>query len=453
MSRRITIAAGAIPLLVFLAVYTPAVGLGFISDDYRWVRESHVTHISDVGRLFRQDNGFYRPLVSLTFAANRAIGGIDPRPYGLTNLGLALACAALLALLCRRLGLTAAAAAFAALVWLLNFHGINMALLWISGRTALVLIIAALGAANAVVSRKTLLAGLLVLCALFAKEEAVLLPFTLIAWSLILGHHRDGGWRHVTILVMLFACDLIAYFWLRSGTHAMTPATAPAFYHLTLSPAALVRNLAEYADRSLTFAVAVTLLGILILKRTGSRLRVPLTTLWLAASWYIGGCAITTLVPSRSSLYACLPSIAAAIVCAEICGMLWRQASHTRQRLALAAVAVVPILCLPAYVARNHRWTDLARFSTTVTDYLAPHVVTLPPDSWIVLVDEDGVRVNLRSAFGDLLPDAFALSANHAIRVWVESAQGPLGESVPPCAECQSKRFVVRDRQIYVAPQ
>ena len=58
---------------------------------------------------------------------------------GVTNVALALVGAALVYGLARAFSLPWGAAAFAGSLWLLNFHGINMAVLWISGRTALLL--------------------------------------------------------------------------------------------------------------------------------------------------------------------------------------------------------------------------------------------------------------------------------------------------------------------------
>ena len=63
-----------------------------------------------------------------------------------------------------------------AALWLLNFHGIRTAVLWVSGRTALVVILASTLSALAVVRGRTGLALLALAAAVFAKEEAVLLP-------------------------------------------------------------------------------------------------------------------------------------------------------------------------------------------------------------------------------------------------------------------------------------
>lgn len=70
--------AALLPVAVFLAVYLPRVGHGFILDDYRWVLESRIATVSDVVALFTHNNGFYRPVVALTFGLDHALVGIEP---------------------------------------------------------------------------------------------------------------------------------------------------------------------------------------------------------------------------------------------------------------------------------------------------------------------------------------------------------------------------------------
>lgn len=105
-SRLATPASAAVLLVAaFLAAYVPDAGRGFIKDDFRWVRETRLDSIRDAPKLFARTDGFYRPLVSLTFAANSAASGITPVAFGLTNVALAIAGAILLFVLARRLGL------------------------------------------------------------------------------------------------------------------------------------------------------------------------------------------------------------------------------------------------------------------------------------------------------------------------------------------------------------
>src|SRR4029079_17831088 len=93
---------------------------------------------------------------------NRLACGVEhPRCYGLVNFALVIACAVGVAILTSAIVRSTGAAIAAAAIWLFNWHGINMAVLWISGRTSLALVLfATLGAAAFVMRRWTLAAAL-----------------------------------------------------------------------------------------------------------------------------------------------------------------------------------------------------------------------------------------------------------------------------------------------------
>jgi hypothetical protein len=119
------------PWLVFVAVYAPSAGHGFISDDFGWILHDRLENATGIARILFQDNGFYRPIVGISFALNEAAFGVDARPYGIVNVILALICGLLMFALGRSLRLARDSALCAAGLWLLNFHGINIAVLWI----------------------------------------------------------------------------------------------------------------------------------------------------------------------------------------------------------------------------------------------------------------------------------------------------------------------------------
>ena len=158
-TSRGTLLAAAVLLAILIAIYGPGIGKGFVKDDVVWVGNNHVTSWADVRALLVRTDGFYRPLVAATFAVDRAIYGVEPFGFGVTNLLLLLLGAAALAYLGTTLGLRATTAIVTAGVWALNFHAVNMAVLWLSGRTALCVVIAALLAAAAVVKRRPVAAG------------------------------------------------------------------------------------------------------------------------------------------------------------------------------------------------------------------------------------------------------------------------------------------------------
>src|SRR5258706_6143016 len=92
--------------IVFVAaVYFPDVGRGFIKDDFTWIRAARAATAAPVTLIRQPDAGFYRPLVTLSFAVDAAVHGWQPRGYGWTNLSLYVLCTAAVALLTLALGL------------------------------------------------------------------------------------------------------------------------------------------------------------------------------------------------------------------------------------------------------------------------------------------------------------------------------------------------------------
>jgi hypothetical protein len=148
--------AAATLLAILIAIYGPGIGKGFVKDDVVWVGANHVTSWTDVRALLFRTDGFYRPVVATTFALDRAVHGLAPFGFGVHESDPAVARACTLGYLATSLGLRPTTAVVVAGVWTLNFHAVNMAVLWLSGRTALCVVIPALLAAAAVVRGKPL---------------------------------------------------------------------------------------------------------------------------------------------------------------------------------------------------------------------------------------------------------------------------------------------------------
>src|SRR5258707_599382 len=183
--------------IVFVAaVFCPDVGRGFIKDDFTWIRTAQAATTNPVTLIRQPDAGFYRPVVTLTFAFDYAVHGWKARGYGWTNLALYVLCVAAVAVLALAIELPLPVAALSAFLWAVNPHGVNMAILWLSGRTALLLALFSLLAAAAFVRRWYGAAAVLVACALLSKEEAVALPFILLAWVWVKSGSRPP-WRAI----------------------------------------------------------------------------------------------------------------------------------------------------------------------------------------------------------------------------------------------------------------
>jgi hypothetical protein len=443
--------AYAAPFVVFLAVYLPAAGRGFISDDFVWILHNRVRAGSDIWRIVTTDNGFYRPAVALSFAWNELAFGLDPKAYGLINVGLALLCAIAVFQLARALNLPRGAAAFGASLWLLNLHGVNMAVLWISGRTTLLATAAAAGCAAAVLRRRFITASVLLAVAVASREDAITLPLVTTVWLYALQPRESR--RTVVLWIIAGSAIAAAYLGVRSTTHAMTPANAPAYYAFTTSLPTVGRNLLEYADRTMTTtAAAVSLLAILIRPAMQSDKQL-LSIVLCGGLWLAAFLLPALLLPVRSSLYACLPSVGACIVAAVLAHRWWRATTQARRQYALVAAVAILLLLWPVYRARAARWVHMAEFSTHAIAELKAATSQLPEDANVLILDDRSERANIASVFGTMLRDAFLLMSARYMTFYVEppiAGADFRSGSLRTCGGCEDVTLSVRDGRLRV---
>ena len=438
-------AASFLPFAALAAVYGPAAGHGFIADDFRWILESRTSGLRDAAALFSKSIGFYRPVVSLTFAADAALFGTQPLGYGLTNLALAALSASLLYLLLRALSLPTGAALFGSALWLFNPHGMNTAILWTSGRTALLLTAFALGAALAMVRGRPVWFLVCLAGALLSKEEAVTLPVILLVWRLALRGRRVAPVSSLFVWIGGSLAVIAAYAILRSLSGAMTPSTAPYYYAFTSDPRLIARNVFEYLDRAATLPAGVTALALLLMRPASRTPLISTPILICGLAWLAGGYAITVFLPIRSSLYACYPSIGACLIAADVCARRWTAADdRSRARAAAAGIVVTIVLAAVVYV-RSRDFVANADFSTSTLRDLVDLTKDVPSESTVVIEDDRGRRPNLESAFGASLGDAYLLSAGRRLQFWIDppSHDASAAGLTPPCEACVRLRLAV----------
>ena len=442
-------------IATLLAIYLPGLGHGFIKDDFVWIASNQIVGLADLIAVFRHAPDFYRPLVALSFTADWWLFGSEPLAYGLTNLALLLAAAAALGSLAVALGMNRGSALVAAALWSLSFHGINMSVLWISGRTALLATLFALLAARAFTRGRAWPAAGWALLAMLSREDAVLLPFVLLAWTALLPPADVGGGKRgpriysrrvVRRTGPLFAV-LAAYLAARAGAGAMTLWTAPVFYRFTLDPVTVSRNVLEYLDRAATLPVAAAL----VMAAIAGTLPRPTARQWrhaaLGAMWMIGGYGLTVLLPVRSSLYAVGPGAGSALAGAALLAAIWGSVTPRVRRRMVGAAVLATVLAVPVHWSRNDRWVQWARLSTHVLDEIAPVAAGLPPDRVVWLDDDRSVRTNLDAAFGTLIEEAVRVRTGVTRRVWIEPPviDWRTAGLVPPDAKDIAARFALRD--------
>jgi hypothetical protein len=440
-----------VPILALAAAYLPHLGRGFLKDDFGWILGSRVDGVTGVLDLFARHNGFYRPLVSFSFTLSEACFGLDPWPYGLTNLLLVALAAWAVAGLMRSLGASAGLGLAAAAIWALNPHGIGMAVLWISGRTSLLLTLFAVLAAGAFVRGRVAWAAAFTLLALFSKEEAALLPAILFAWAGLSGGDEPAfDWKTAARRSWPLLIPLAIYLLLRSRTTAFLPWSAPSFYAPTLSPGALARNVLEYLDRACTFPAAVVILASALAARRPRLDAQERRWALLGLAWLAGGYGLTVFLPVRSSLYALFPSVGAAIAAAALLRGIWRGVGERgAQRLKLAA-AVAPLLLLPLYWSRNLRLAREAEFASQMVADLRAAAPDFAAGSLVVLEDAREGRRTLASVFGSLMLPAIRVATGvESARVWVEPAPPEAGAAgLEPPGEGPVVRYALRDGRL-----
>jgi tetratricopeptide (TPR) repeat protein len=192
----------------------------------------------------------YRPLTTLTYALDHAVGGLSPAGYHATNVLLHVVVSLLVLALSLRLGLPLAAAAAGAVLFAV--HPVHVEVVAnVAGRkdslaTAFALL-AVLGHARALAKparRWSVLPPLAFAAALLSKESGVAALGGIVAWDLLLG--RDG-WKarrgRALLLYVAYAVTLGLYLgarWRAVGSLGIPVATIPfvenPLPHLPLGP-------------------------------------------------------------------------------------------------------------------------------------------------------------------------------------------------------------------------
>jgi hypothetical protein len=427
---------GIAGLLLLLGVYACDAGHGFVKDDFNWILTSRIERPDEIGRLLGAATGFFRPVVSFSFALDYWLFGLDPLGYGLTNLVLALACVGALTLLLNTAIPDRRIAVPLALLWALNFHAINMAVLWISGRTALLVTLFAVAAAWAWTRGFLPVSALLAMTAMWAKEEALILPAIFTAWALLdpearIQHVVRRTWAFWVVAAVSLGC--------RTWAGAFTPGSAPDVYRYRYDIATLGGNALAYLDRAGTTPLLALLVFWLAAGRP--RLRGALDAIkeraasalvWRGAVWLIFAFVPTILLPVRSSLYAVLPSVGVVMIVGGIVQGIIGQVSPAARVRAVAVMTALFVALAPAYRLRNARYVAEAELSAAILGEI-PSIAAAHPKGGLVLIrDARDARPTAEQAFGPLADRAARLVTDGTIRLWIDPPPAELAGAVAP---------------------
>jgi hypothetical protein len=185
--RRLFVIGAGLTIVATIALYWPALGVGFLGDDFMILhRLRGLEHPGNVTRFFRGEFfEYYRPLGFVSHAIDWALAGQNPREFHRTNLVIHLVNTILVLLIGRAssprplVGLLAAA--------LFALHASNSeAVVWMSARFDLLATCFAVGALFCMIRGGIagwVFAPVLYFCALLSKESVVALPIAVAGWS------------------------------------------------------------------------------------------------------------------------------------------------------------------------------------------------------------------------------------------------------------------------------
>jgi protein O-mannosyl-transferase len=331
-------------LVTIIWVYLPSLDGAFVWDDCLLIERSHfVTSLRPLWEYFTvpfwgtdeldiATKVFYRPLVTLSYAFDYALHGQNPTGFHLTNLLLHLVTTSLLFALLRRRGHRGLWSAVLAGLWGL-LPRLAECVAWISGRTDLLagcLTLAALLVWKPTLTRR-IVASLLIVAGLFAKEVALAGFFALLAmeWAT-----PEKPWLYRLRHMVLPTAGLLGYFVLR---------------HITMSSAAPTVTVNVEGSRRIT----------LILEAVGSYVRMIALPLWPETQ--IGN----AFIPNQLRI---LLGASTLILLTLVLILMWRKPSfrtylsHAAPWLVLTAVAlglVLRLIPLPARVVAADRFLYL----------------------------------------------------------------------------------------------
>lgn len=386
------------PLVAALAVFAPAARNGFVWDDPLVFQQ--LEHFRTVGDLFVPPDAvpkfYYRPLIFLTFIAERAFGGPGPWLFHATVIAWHLAATLLVfALGVRLLGTTHRfEASLAALLFAVHpLHVESVA--WIAGRSdvvATVFVLLAVLLGGQIRSTWTAwVAGAMVLLGCWAKEVALAALLLIPARDLLL-EKRLFPLRYVPLalaVLLYFTTRYIGIGSVSGGLESQVDSAqivrdvvaAVGWYGAKLL---LPMNLNAYVPQ-VPAGPLYPLLGVLLIVacagvgawtwRKGWPV-VAFAILWLVVTtapslWVIVRRSASAVLAER---YAYLPSVAAAWL---VAWLLTRLTSPTAWRAATGVVLAVSLVGAVQARQRIAVWADNLSFWTDVAskvpDYSLPH--------------------------------------------------------------------------------
>jgi hypothetical protein len=416
--RRDILCAGLVVLAAVLPNLSTRDGY-FLADDFGVIQVLHTKPLSHFFTLFTRSwtEGIYgnfsdelRPFVALSYQLDALWGAARPLAYHADSLLLHVACALLVSAIARVIaGLSRPAATFAGVLFAV--HPVHAeAVAWISGRADTIPALFALGAllsyAVAVEGRRPVAYAAclsLLVCALFSKQSAIVVPILLLLYDALLMKRPDRAWtrRLVTVLPLALATgtylvlryalfgNVVREHQLSAGTVVRFLERQPAYLDAILWPTTVVD--ATVTWRGLGLAVAAGAAGAFLAvwwRRRGlgqghaPALRVALL---FGPVWYLVTVA-PMVVTYFSTRHLYLTSAGLTVAAATVADAGWRQRRRAWRVATAVACAGIVVMFARELGRVNASWMDNARTSEALATR-ARALATSAPDASVLLID------------------------------------------------------------------
>ena len=403
----------ALSVLTVAAAYSSALDVGFMWDDHTLIEENPAAHSlwplsgfwqrSFWAHPFAEgtEQGYFRPLVALSFAVDWQLGGGSPLPFHVTNLFAHLVACALVMALAMRLGASSSASAAMATGFGL-FPRLTESVVWVVGRTDVFatvfgLLALWLEAKSPGSLRRRVAVAAALLVGLFCKEVTLAVAVAIGAWSLTRVMRRQVKWRAEATAGLPILAVLLLYVALRTSSGTSRPMRLNSFEAMLNSLGHLIRlgltpwfPNAQYGYAGALDGWAIAL-GALFLVASIIALR---RGVWLAAGVATGLLLVSVpslgLLTSASDRYLYLPlALGAAGAAGTISSPLeqWGRLSLAT-RAGLIGLALTVVSFGPVTYLRAQLWGHEARFWAETVAHAHP------------------ANIGPRNAYADALVDA-----------------------------------------------
>jgi Dolichyl-phosphate-mannose-protein mannosyltransferase len=395
-----------------LALHTPFIGGGFLTDDL-----VHIERLQrqTIGGVFASPDafGFYRPIPQASLLLNLRVAGTNPAAMRFANVLLHSAVIYAAYVLAEMLMGTGPGAFFATLAFVLTPKAHPIAVLWISARSELLMALLSLAAIMCWIrwhrgQGRRWLAGAWAcyVLALLCKETAALLPLLLLVTPPASLRVTRASVSAVALMVVTAAALFVA----RARIGALMPASPDPHYDLITPLYRWFRNIRNYFWRAIVSPLALVLFAAVAGFRSGTATTGRFIHMAVyGCVWFVVFIVPVLPIVARSEHYLYLPVFGLCLPAGALTARLLDDARH--RGAAVAAIMIYSALIGGFQLSRASAIHDDAIFASRfaeavrMNEALRDHRGTV-----VVLPDDPLTRRFLQDAVGGYMDSALRLS-------------------------------------------